>query len=81
MKNLDFKKIKADYELNGVTVIRDIIDKKWIYSMQTAIDSILKNPGLASIEYTPQNNNGRYYGDFFIWRRNNTFKSFAFDSN
>ena len=27
MKNLDFKKIKADYELNGVTVIRDIIDK------------------------------------------------------
>ena len=34
MKNLDFKKIKADYELNGVTVIRDIIDKKWIYSMQ-----------------------------------------------
>ena len=29
MKNLDFKKIKADYELNGVTVIRDIIDKKY----------------------------------------------------
>ena len=81
MKKLDFKKIKADYELNGVTVIRDVIDKKWIHSMQTAIDSILNNPGLASIEYTPQNNNGRYYGDFFIWRRNSTFKSFAFDSN
>ena len=81
MKKLDLKKIKADYELNGVTVIRDVIDKKWIHSMQTAIDSILNNPSLASIEYTPQNNNGRYYGDFFIWRRNNTFKSFAFDSN
>ena len=81
MKKLDLKKIKADYELNGVTVIRDVIDKKWIHIMQTAIDSILKNPGLASIEYTPQNNNGRYYGDFFIWRRNSTFKSFAFDSN
>ena len=49
MKKLDLKKIKADYELNGVTVIRDVIDKKWIHIMQTAIDSILNNPGLASI--------------------------------
>jgi len=81
MKKINLKKIKADYELNGVTVIRNIIDEKWINSMRSAIDSILNNPGLASIEYTPQNNNGRYYGDFFIWRRNSTFKSFAFDSN
>ena len=30
MEKLNLKKIKADYELNGVTVIRNIIDKKWI---------------------------------------------------
>ena len=81
MKKLDFKKIKADYELNGVTVIRNIIDEKWINNMQTAIDSILQSPGLASIEYTPKENTGRYYGDFFLWRRNKSFRNFAFQSD
>ena len=40
MKNLDFKKIKADYELNGVTVIRDIIDKDF---HNTRLDRWFKN--------------------------------------
>jgi len=81
MENLDIKKIKFDYDLNGATVIRDVIDSNWIKEMQIAIDSILSDPGKASIEYTPKENTGRYYGDFFLWRRNKSFKDFAFESN
>jgi len=81
MENLDIKKIKFDYDLNGATVIRDVIDSNWIKEMRIAIDSILSNPGKASIEYTPKENTGRYYGDFFLWRRNKSFKDFAFESN
>ncbi len=81
MKNLDLKSIKADYDLNGVTVIRNIIADHWLKDMRLAVDSILKSPGDASIEYTPSTNKGRYYGDFFLWMRNKTFKNFAFNSN
>ena len=81
MIKFDLKNIKAEYELNGAVVIRNAISQKWLDDMQRAIDYILENPGSASIEYTPSNKKGRYYGDFFIWMRNSTFKSFAFNSN
>ena len=81
MENLNLKKIKKDYLNDGVTIIRNFIDLHWIQEMQIAIDHILSVPGKASIEYTPKENTGRYYGDFFIWRRNKSFKKFAFDSN
>ena len=80
MDNIDLKKIKADYDLNGVAVIRNIINSRWLNDMRLAIDSILENPGVASVEYTPSTNKGRYYGDFFLWIRNQTFKDFAFNS-
>ena len=81
MENINIDKIKHDYNINGATVIRNAIDSHWIKEMQTAIDIILPNPGLASIEYTPNQNKGRYYGDFFLWMRNKSFKDFAFNSN
>ena len=81
MKELNLKKIKDEYKENGAVVIRNIISKRWLNDMRIAIDAILENPGSASIEYTPSNKNGRYYGDFFLWMRNPIFKSFAFDSN
>ena len=64
MVNID--KIRDDYNINGVAIIRNIIDSYWIDKMLLAIDNILKNPGPASIEYTPSENKGRYYGDFFF---------------
>ena len=81
MLNSELKKIKSDYFNDGVTVIRDVVDLHWIKEMQIAIDYILSDPGKASIEYTPKENTGRYYGDFFLWRRNKSFKNFAFESN
>ena len=78
--NDKFDSFKNYYIQNGVAVLRNIIDEEWLTPMKTAIDNVLKNPGPASIEYTPQNEKGRYYGDFFIWRNNETFKNFAFNS-
>ncbi len=80
MTSIDIDTIKKDYLVNGVTVVRGIISSNWLKTMQTAIDYILANPGKASIEYTPSGKKGRYYGDFFIWMRNKSFKDFAFQS-
>ena len=57
--NDKFDSFKNYYIQNGVAVLRNIIDEEWLTPMKTAIDNVLKNPGPASIEYTPQNEKGR----------------------
>ena len=76
----EFNSIKINYNQNGVAVLRNVLKEEWLGPMRKAIDIVLKNPGPASIEYTPKNEKGRYYGDFFIWRNNKTFKNFSFNS-
>ena len=53
-----------EYHTNGASVIRGILDQKWISTMREAIQRVLDHPGSASVEYTPKGEEGRYYGDF-----------------
>ncbi len=66
----------SEYEENGVCVVRNVLDPEWIARMGEATDRILANPGPGSMEYTPDGKTGRYYGDFFIWRRDPDFNEF-----
>ncbi len=70
----------AAYERDGATVLRNVVPMEWIEQMRAAIDRILENPGSASVEYTPEGEKGRYYGDFFVWMRDPDFKAFMKDS-
>ncbi len=70
----------AAYWNDGAAVLRGVVDAAWIKVMRTAIDRILAAPGPASIEYTPEGKPGRYYGDFFLWRRDPDFRAFMADS-
>jgi len=70
----------AAYERDGAAVLRGVLDKGWVERMRVAIDRILDNPGIASIEYTPKGKKGRYYGDFFVWRRDPDFRALMMDS-
>ena len=65
-----------EYHTNGASVIRGILDQKWISTMREAIQRVLDHPGSASVEYTPKGEEGRYYGDFFLWRRDPDFEEF-----
>ncbi len=68
------------YHDDGAVVLRNVVPMVWIEHMRKAIQLILDNPGDASMEYTPKNSKGRYYGDFFIWLRNNDFRAFIQNS-
>ena len=70
----------ARYHEDGAAVIRNVVPIEWVERMRTAIDRILADPGTASVEYTPKGKTGRYYGDFFVWRRDPDFKAFMADS-
>jgi len=69
-----------DYQENGAAVVRGALPMDWIEIMRAAIEDILVNPGAASLEYTKDGKPGRYYGDFFIWRRHEAFKRFMANS-
>lgn len=73
------EEIRAYHE-DGAAVIRGVVPIEWVEHMRSAIEEILASPGSASVEYTPKDNKGRYYGDFFVWMRNPDFKAFMQDS-
>jgi len=70
----------AAFERDGAAVVRDVVPMEWIDLMRAAIERILSDPGAASVEYTPEGNKGRYYGDFFVWMRDPDFKRFILES-
>jgi len=70
----------AAYERDGAAVVRGVVPEVWIERMRLAIDRMLVEPGEASIEYTPEGRPGRYYGDFFVWQRDDDFRAFMAES-
>ncbi len=70
----------ASYKAQGAGVIRGVVPLEWIVRMGNAVDRILAEPGAAGVEYTPQGNRGRFYGDFFVWMRDADCKAFMMDS-
>ncbi len=78
--NVDLRLIHEDlireYQENGACVVRGLISAEWIARMGEATDRILADPGPGSMEYTPAGSPGRYYGDFFVWRRDPDFAAF-----
>lgn len=78
-RNITSEEISA-YERDGAAVLRGVLPMEWIEVMREAVERILNNPGSASLEYTPEGKQGRYYGDFFLWRRDPDFKAFMQES-
>jgi ectoine hydroxylase-related dioxygenase (phytanoyl-CoA dioxygenase family) len=68
------------YREDGAARIRGVVPLEWIERMARAVDRILAAPGPASVEYTPQGQPGRYYGDFFVWLRDPDFAAFVRES-
>jgi ectoine hydroxylase-related dioxygenase (phytanoyl-CoA dioxygenase family) len=70
----------ANFARDGAAVLRRVLDPSWIEMMREAIEVALDAPGPMSREYAKPNEAGRYFGDFFLWRRFEAFRSFMADS-
>jgi ectoine hydroxylase-related dioxygenase (phytanoyl-CoA dioxygenase family) len=83
-QNLLCRKVTCEqlsaYEVDGVAVLRDVLDCGWIERMRRAIDCALDDPSQLSTEYTPRENPGRFYIEYFMWRRSAEFRAFMQDS-
>jgi ectoine hydroxylase-related dioxygenase (phytanoyl-CoA dioxygenase family) len=63
---------------DGATVVRGVVSGAWIERMRSAIDAEMAGASPTASEYGKTA--GRFYGDFFLWLRNEHFRDFAFAS-
>ncbi|HEX4740508.1 MAG TPA: phytanoyl-CoA dioxygenase family protein [Caulobacteraceae bacterium] len=70
--------VAAALERDGAAVARGVVSPDWIELMRAAIDAEMAGASLTAAEYGREG--GRFYGDFFLWRRNPSFRAFAFYS-
>ncbi|MGZ8335769.1 MAG: phytanoyl-CoA dioxygenase family protein [Allosphingosinicella sp.] len=76
--DIDESSISA-FERDGAVILRDVIAPHWIEAMREAVDAVLAAPTAMASELA-KGDGGRFYGDFFLWRHNEAFRSFIFDS-
>jgi ectoine hydroxylase-related dioxygenase (phytanoyl-CoA dioxygenase family) len=67
------------FERDGAVILRGVIDPQWIARMAVAVDRVLEAPTAFASDQR-EKDGGRFYGDFFLWRHNEDFRAFIFDS-
>lgn len=63
---------------DGAVVVRGVLDEAWVSRMRGAVERELAGPSATGVEFGAQA--GRFYGDMFLWRRDDDFRAFACDS-
>ena len=72
---------KLAYREDGVVCLRDMFSDKWIDSLRQSAEDSLKSPGELHAELADaREENGRFFHDTFIWRRNEICRDYVFDS-
>ncbi len=79
LRDLAQEEIDA-YERDGATAVRGMIPGDWVEFLQGAVDAILNNPQGLGTDYTPQGEQGRFFGDLFTWLWNDDFRSLIYYS-
>ncbi len=74
-------KILKDYLENGVVLLKNIIDDKWIKELQKGVEFNFKYPSKYKCVYEKLNNKEIFYDDYCNWKRIKEYKNFIFKSN
>ncbi|MFK8031630.1 MAG: phytanoyl-CoA dioxygenase family protein [Gammaproteobacteria bacterium] len=71
---------RKQYEEDGATVLRGVIDPEWIEKLTAAANSLESGGAPSTVEFA-RPGEGRFFQDSFGWLRLEEYKSFLFDSN
>ena len=72
--------LRKKYNLEGVIKLSGAFDPEWIDFLRNATEENMKNPSELAEEYADNEKSTRFFGDQFIWTRNDDFKKFVFES-
>jgi ectoine hydroxylase-related dioxygenase (phytanoyl-CoA dioxygenase family) len=68
------------YESDGVVCIRGAISPEWIEKLRGAVDEAMASPSELATDYVKPGE-GRFFGDYNMWARIESFRDFEFGSN
>jgi len=74
-------KIIDEYFTNGVVLLKNIIEPKWIQELQKGVELNFKNPSKYKCVYEKNNNVELFYDDYCNWQIIKEYKNFIFNSN
>ena len=69
----------ANFEREGVVCLRGAIELEWVETLRIGIESDLREPGPHVEVYTKEDEPGRFFNDFDMWRHVSELKSFVLD--
>src|SRR6056300_950833 len=72
--------LRDKYAKEGVIKLTNAFDPKWIEFLRNATEENMNNPGELAEEYADEEKSTRFFGDQYIWTRNDDFKKFVFES-
>jgi len=75
------KSIINDYNNNGVVVLRNIINKKWINILKKGLKKNFQNPSKYKCVYEKNIKKELFYDDYCNWEKIDEYKSFIFNSD
>ena len=70
-----------NYQNYGVTVLRNIISKKWIEKLRIGVIKNFKNPSKYKCVYEKDIEKELFYDDYCNWQRIDEYKQFFFNSD
>lgn len=68
------------YDRDGVVCLRGAFDAAWVGILGEAVERDLADPGPHATNFAEGSSAGRFFGDMFMWRRDNDFRLAAFAS-
>ena len=74
-------KVIENYQNNGATLLKNIIDLKWIKELKVGVKKNFENPSKYKCVYEKKNGKELFYDDYCNWNRINEYKNFIFNSN
>lgn len=76
-ERIDESSTVADYSRNGAAVVRQAIGGNWLQRLRQAVDEIMAAPASTASDYRSERGGGRFFSDFFMWRRSESIDRFA----
>lgn len=64
------------YHRDGAAIVRGVIDSTTLDQMKRAVERVMAAPAETAAEYTAEQSDGRFFGDFFMWLNDPLFASF-----
>ncbi|MEJ0069978.1 MAG: phytanoyl-CoA dioxygenase family protein [Pseudomonadota bacterium] len=71
---------RAAYDRDGVVHLAGMFDAAWVDRLRAAIERAMARPSAMAADFNAPGTPGRFFGDMFMWTRDDDFRAAIFES-